>query len=274
MKTFDARRRRNIRLLAAACLLLVAADVVLSLSLHAPHVLSGWSLLAVIVLLALYNVRKRFPFLPLGSSSTWLQVHVYAGLLAILLFALHVRWRVPDGIFESILALLFVAVAGSGVAGLIMSRVFARRLTTRGNEVIYERIPVFRRRLRQEVEQLVMDCVAGADSTAIADLYLARLKPFFEKPRNFWQHLVQSHRARHRLLVEIESHERYLNDAERKAMHEIADRVRAKDDLDYQYAHQASLKYWLFAHVPLTYALLVFVAFHVILVYAFSGELR
>ncbi|MBI1902581.1 MAG: hypothetical protein HYS13_15880 [Planctomycetia bacterium] len=274
MKTFDSRRRRNIRILAAVALLLIAADVILSVSLRAPHVLSGWILFSLVVLLALYNVRKKLPFLPLGSSSAWLQVHIYAGLLAVLLFVLHVRWRIPNGVFESILALLFVAVAASGIVGLIMSRIFARRLTTRGAEVIYERIPVFQRRLHLEVEQLVMSCLADAGSTALSHLYLARLKPFFEKPRNFWQHLMQSHRARHRLLVEIESHERYLNDAEKKAMREIADRVRAKDDLDYQYAHQASLKYWLFAHVPLTYALLVFIVFHVVLVYAFSGDLN
>ena len=54
-------------------------------------------------------------------------------------------------------------------------------------------------------------------------------------------------------------------------MKEFEDRVCAKDDLDYQYAMQATLKYWLFLHVPLTYSLLVFILSHMVLVFAFSG---
>lgn len=274
MKTLAARRWRNIGILAAVSALLVAAEAVLSVSLHNIPRLSGWVLFSLVVVLALYNVRKKLPFLPLGSSASWLQWHLYLGLLTLLLFGLHVRWRVPNGTFETILSLLFLSVAGSGIAGLIVSRVFARRLTTRGEEVIFERIPVLQKRLRIDVEQLMLGGLSQTESAAISNFYTTRLMSFFEGPRNIWPHLLQSHRARHRLLVEIASHERYLNDTERKVMREIADRVRAKDDLDYQFAHQASLKYWLFLHIPLACALLVFAVFHVLLVYAFSGDIR
>ncbi len=47
--------------------------------------------------------------------------------------------------------------------------------------------------------------------------------------------------------------------------------VEAKDDLDYQRALQGALKFWLFVHVPLTYGLLIFAAFHILVVYSFSG---
>jgi hypothetical protein len=53
-------------------------------------------------------------------------------------------------------------------------------------------------------------------------------------------------------------------------MRHISDLVCLKDDLDHHYALQATLKLWLFVHVPLTSALLVFAAFHVVLVQAFA----
>src|SRR5215211_5164806 len=90
--------------------------------------LSGWVLMAVMVLLALYNMRKRLPFLSLGSSEAWLQIHIYAGFFAVVLFLMHVGFRMPTGWFEGTLAWLYVLVTGSGIAGLWLSRVLPRRL--------------------------------------------------------------------------------------------------------------------------------------------------
>jgi hypothetical protein len=271
MKYFAARRWCNFAVLALVSAVLLAASAVLTVSLHSTAKLTGWALLALVVGLASYNVRKKLPFLPLGSSALWLQLHIYAGLLSIVMFGLHLRWRVPTGAFETVLALVFAAVAGSGVAGLWISRTLAARVTTRGDEVIYERIPALRQRLQIEVEQLLLKCLAETESTAIPDFYLSRLKPFFDGPRNFWRHLGQSLRPCRQLLLEIEAQDRYLNDTERQYLQKIADRVRAKDALDYHYALQSTLKYWLFVHVPLTYGLLVLAAFHAVLVQAFSG---
>ncbi len=47
--------------------------------------------------------------------------------------------------------------------------------------------------------------------------------------------------------------------------------AETKDALDYHYAHQATLKAWLFVHVPLTYGLLIVAAAHLVLAYAFTG---
>ena len=47
--------------------------------------------------------------------------------------------------------------------------------------------------------------------------------------------------------------------------------IQAKDSLDYHRAMQGLLKGWLFVHIPLTYAMLVFIFVHVVLVHAFRG---
>jgi len=271
MKTLAARRIRNLIFVIGVTFVLTVICALNTTALRDTARLSGWLLLTLVLFLAAYNFRKKLPFLPLGSSATWLQLHIYAGLLSAAIFGTHIAWRIPTGVFEIVLALLYLTVFLSGCVGLFLSRSFAKRLTTRGDEVMFERIPVYRKRLQSEVESQVLSFLTESDSGAVAQFYAERLQPFFARPRHFWQHLAQSNRPRVALLNEITSYERYLNEAERVAMRQLANHVQKKDDLDYQFALQATLKYWLFGHVPLTYGLLVFATFHVLLVAAFSG---
>ena len=44
-----------------------------------PAVISGWILLGSFVLLCLYGARKKVPFLPIGKTATWLQLHLGFG---------------------------------------------------------------------------------------------------------------------------------------------------------------------------------------------------
>ena len=80
--------------------------------------------------------------------------------------------------------------------------------------------------------------------------------------------------ARHALLAECDALERYLGVQERVILKKLELLIEKKDDVDYQYAGQAALKYWLFAHVPLTYSLLLVSLLHGVVIYAFSGDVR
>lgn len=271
MNTLAARRVRNLGMLIVAALVVLWFSSVMTTALRDTARASGWGLFLMIGFLAAYNLRKKLPFLPLGASATWLQLHIYVGLLTAVVFGVHIGWRIPNGLVESLLTMLYVTVFASGVIGLFLSRSLPRRLTTRGEEVLFERIPVYRKRIQEEVETIVFDGLDASESTAVAQFYTDRLRPFFVQTRNFWQHLVQSNRARFGLLNEMKAYGRYLNDSEREMMSRLVTCVEAKDDLDYQYSLQATLKYWLFLHVPLTYALLVFAVLHLLLVSVFSG---
>ena len=231
--------------------------------------LTGWILLAAMLVLTFYNARKKLPFLPLGNSETWLQIHIYLGFFTVLLFLIHLDFRLPRGPFEITLAWLFVLVAGSGVVGLIFSRVLPRRLATRGGEVIYEKIQAMRHALQGEAERLVFG--AEAKSPAIAEFYARRLAGFFDGPKNSWLHLAESRRPLNTLLDMLDDLRRTGNDAERATLEKLASLVRQKDGLDYHRALQLALKLWLFVHIPLTYGLLIFTALHVVLVFGFSG---
>jgi hypothetical protein len=137
--------------------------------------------------------------------------------------------------------------------------------------VIFERIPIYIRRVRDEAEELVVRSGEESKSDSISDFYIDRLHAYFARPRNFWLHNLESNRPLNTLLGEAAVLQRYLSEKERAILSELTELIRVKDQLDYQYALQAVLKRWFFIHIPLTYGLLLLALFHVVIVYAFSG---
>ena len=249
----------------------VVADVVTSASLRDPRFLTGWILFGLMLALAAFNARKKLPFLPLGSAAGWLRFHVYAGWLSFVVFFLHVGLRLPQGPLEVSLAALYLLVALSGVAGLTISRVFPKRLSRNDDELIFERMPVLLKRLRDECDEQILESMAKVESTTVAEFYTSRVRPFLDRPRNLVQHLFEWKSAHHAMRGHFDVVRRYLDEDEKKTLGWLYDHVRRKENLDYAYALQATLKIWLFVHVPLTYSMLLLTLVHVILVYAFTG---
>jgi hypothetical protein len=275
MMTFRSRLWRNLGIFACACLLIALVYTLLAVSLRPTSIYTGWGLFGLMMVLASYNLFKKLPFLPLTSSSTWLQFHVYFGWGTVFLFALHLGPRLPHKPLGIIMMVLYLGVAASGILGLALSRWVPPRLWAGGEEVPFERIPSQQRVLQKKVEELVLRSVQVADSTSISDFYINRLKGFFDGPRHFWRHLLFSYLARRRpLLTEAQDQKRYMNEQEREIMEAVIVHIQAKDDLDYQYALQGILKFWLFVHIPMTYSLMIFSLFHVLMVYTFSGVIR
>src|SRR5436305_10076402 len=96
--------------LALMSVLALRAHVQFSGTLPNYAYLTGWTLFAAMVLLAVYNARKKLPFLPLGSSESWLQIHIYVGFFTVVLFLIHLNFRIPTGWFEISLAGLYFLV--------------------------------------------------------------------------------------------------------------------------------------------------------------------
>lgn len=271
MRPFLQRRLLAVTLLVAALATLFFGYDRLAPTLRHAAFLTGWALLAVCLFLTAYNARKKLPFLPLGNSRTWLQVHAYVGYFAVGLFVVHTGWRWPSGWFEGILAALYVAVTLSGALGLAWSRIVPRRLTACGDDVVFERIPMVRRQLAERAEQLALDSVVSTRSAAIADFYNLHLAGFFVDPGNLWSHWIGSRQGSRRLLEKLDDLQRFLNADQKPVLAELVELVRRKEALEEQHALQLSLRLWLFTHIPLTYSLLVATAFHVVLVFGFSS---
>ena len=161
------RRVRHAGLAVAVALAAGAGLWAYGLRLRPTATLSGWLLAATVVLLALFGVRKRLPAVPLGRASTWLRFHVDVGVVSVAVFVMHAWYKpdagfqAPNGALEILLASAYVVTAGSGVLGLALSRKLAPRLTEGGDELLFDRLPIYRRDLRERAEALVVDSRGG-----------------------------------------------------------------------------------------------------------------
>lgn len=270
----NARARRC--WINSTLLLLASAGLICSYRILRPKTggidyLTGWTLFVIILFLALYNGRKKLPFLPLGSSEAWLQLHIYVGYLAAVLFLLHGNFRIPSGWFEVSLAGVFAIVMLSGIGGLILSRQIPRRLALRGGEVFFERIPAYQRAVLKQAEQLALESTKQTEATTLLEFYTRNLRDYFTARPRYLPHLLEDQSGLQLLLARIEDLKRFTNDNENKVLDQFADLVREKDRLDYHAALQGILKGWLFVHIPFTVSLLVFTIAHIVLVFAFSA---
>ncbi len=234
--------------------------------------LSGWVLFVLMLILTFYNLRKRVPFLCLGSSNFWLRLHIGLGIFSGMLFFVHMGWSWPTGTFGQLLAICYLVVFLSGLLGWWMSRAFPQKLTVAGYETPYERIPHVRAKLRSEAEALVLTGVDGQTSPIIAEFYSDKLGMFFARSCNLSAHVLSSRAPQAAHAARFDEVERYVKKGEREMLDKLRDLVAQKHMLDYQYSLQRALRIWLFVHIPLSYSLLVFSVLHIILVYSFSGS--
>ncbi len=73
-------------------------------------------------------------------------------------------------------------------------------------------------------------------------------------------------------MSEIDSLSSFVDKPSRDKLAAVKILVREKDALDFARVHLWLGQAWLFVHIPMTYALCVLAAFHVLVVYAFSSE--
>ena len=209
--------------------------------------------------------------LPLGKVAWWLQCHAYLGLISMVIFVQHLNFRLPNGIFEIIFALVFIATACTGIIGIILCRIIPKFLSKRGEEVIFERIPILTAKLRTQTQELVTECATAAKSSVFFEYYQFHLADFFFEPKNIFYHLTGSPTPWHRMQSKHRTFCRFLSSEEKQYADQLIILMRQKNDLDYHYALQGLLKAWTFLHLPLSFVLLILSLLHLTLVYAFVG---
>jgi len=236
-----------------------------------PDFATGWILLAIIIALALYGVRKKIPMLPLGRASVWLSLHVVGGAVAIAAYAIHVGTLWPAGAADRALALGFALVFLSGVAGHLLQAVLPTRLARSGPELLYERIPAEIARLRDAAAETILGTAAVAGHTTLSDFYAQTLAWYFERPRFAVDHIVGGQAAATWERLKLGAIERLLTDEERPNLAALAAICARKRAVDAQYALQSLLRAWTFVHVPAASAFLVMALWHSVLVHVYAG---
>jgi hypothetical protein len=234
-----------------------------------PAILTGASTLAGLILLFGLGLRRRLPCLPLGTVSTWTQVHLYVGIFTTAMYALHVPALIAGGVFESVLSLLFVIVAASGFYGIYASRTLPKKLSAVESEPRFDRIGWMRTELASASARVCDQLREPSAKEVLQRFYGETLAPFFTAQPSLAYLMVPSGGRRRRLLSELRDLDRYLERDGRRAAGQLAALVRRRDDLDYQFALQLRLRLWVVVHGILSVVLLVASLMHVLLVIRF-----
>jgi hypothetical protein len=241
------------------------------IALHDTQFFSGWALFGCITVMMLLSWRKKVVVLPFGRVRFWLLVHYYVGLLTVAIFVVHTKYELPGSLLHWLLWSLLVLVSLSGLAGAALSKFVPPRLEAQDERILFDRIPLFRAQLAEQAESIARDSIQDGNTRSIAKLYVDTLSKFFAGPRNILSHLAASKVPQVRLLGQLSTIERYLDEDGKARLREMSDLVKAKSNLDFHYANSGLLRLWLFIHIPATYALLVVITAHVVLEYAFAA---
>ncbi len=242
----------------------------MALRLRDPAQLTGYLLLATMIALAAFNMRKRLPVLPLGRAYHWTLFHVTAGLFAVGLFWRHAGTLWPTGLYEQILAALFYLVSLTGLGGYVLQKIYPRRLTETGVEIIYERIPAEIADMRERAEEIVLECTEKTGCDTLARHYVETFDWYFRRPRFFWSHVFGGNAGAHWVRNQIDAVRRYLNEEEGGYLDALASLAETKTKVDFHYVAQRIMKGWLLVHLPLAAAVMAVALWHLVLVNAYA----
>lgn len=259
-----------------ATLLLVAVWLAgahwIRISLGHVGVYSGASLLVCLVALMLIGLRKRLIMLPLWSVSTWVQVHIYTGLFACIVYVIHVPSIIASGRLEGPLSWLFLAVSGSGFYGVFISRVVPKRITNVSIQPRYDRIPWHRSQIAIAADKSMTDLADSHDRAVLQSFFERSLQPYFASSMSPRYLLNPSSTRRRRLLGALNELDRYLDSSVLVVSKRLAALVRHRDDLDYQHAMQFRLRGWVVFHAALSMVLIVWSFLHAFIAIGMLGN--
>jgi hypothetical protein len=245
-----------------ACLVLYAVSVVFGHDRGSSA--WGWGYgIAATVMLALvmaYSVRRRsLGIRRLGRSWTYLELHVYGGMIFLLLVAMHTSFRVPQGVLTLVLWLLSLWVVGTGLFGVFLQKwiptVLNQGLSV---EVHYARIPQLVREAAQRAEEL-----AARASEPVRDFYGRVVAPRIRGVQPRWMYYVDAPGDTHAEADQFAFLRSVVTGEDREVLDDIEVLYRSKLEMDAHYTLQRALRWWLQLHVPAAVALWAVLMLHV-----------
>ncbi len=242
---------------------------------------------ALMLFAGLLGARKKVPVWRIGRAQGWMRGHLWLGLLSFPLIFFHAGFRF-GGALTSVLMVLFILVVASGVLGAILQHYMPRVMTDRvPMETIFEEIGHVQAQLRDEANQLVAAAcgtvgiesakqtgnpgtaaatatvaeVAVEGAAPLRDFYLRQLRPFLLDPGQRNHPLGDAAQA--------EGTFRQLRVLLPPSLAETLEDLENICEEERQLRHQVRLHHWLhgwlLVHIPLSYALLVLSAVHIVM---------
>ena len=244
------------------------------------------------VLAGLLAARKKVRTWRLGPARAWMQMHIWLGILAVPLLCFHAGFRL-GGLLTTTLMVLFGIVTVSGLFGLVLQQYLPAMMTQRVPlETLVGQMDHVREGLASDAYELVASLAGVIPEAAEEQARLAAEQAALQARPGNWKQVARKPPAtapvpEAALLKEVylrEIRPYLLRDARARTtppdLRTLAvrtpeewrpklERLAAICEESYQLAVQRRLHDllhgWLFVHAPLSFALLVLAAFHIVM---------
>lgn len=246
-----------------------------SLSREFPHggsligLIFGTAGYLLILLLAYYGIRKRSYRSRFGTMEQWLQSHIYLGILVLVLLSLHTGGRFNDSVAVTTLILVAVVVL-SGIAGAIFFVTVPRLLTEVESNLTVDEIS-------QQLNQLArsMSRIATGRSPAFVRIYDGLIAESMPGWLAGWRLLIsRMRRGSQQASADFSKLLGLVGKDEQDQLRQMLVLSRQRKELlirlMYQQRYKNILEFWLYIHVPVTIAVLVFGTVHVVAVFYYG----
>ncbi len=212
---------------------------------------------------ALLGMRRRMTKFALkhrmGKAQTWLQFHLYGGMLCLLLVLMHTGFRVPHGVLTWWLWLLSIWVSVSGVIGVFLQKWIPKLLASGlAMEVLYERIPELVAEIRERANGLAQNC-----TDTLQEFYRKHIAYALATPQARLIYYVDITGGVQARLKQFEYVRGLLVVEEKEKLNQLEACYKAKLEIDAHFTLQRALRWWLLLHVPASLVLLALLGLHV-----------
>jgi hypothetical protein len=244
--------------------------------------------LAAVVVLLYFGVRKRSYRSTWGTLEDWLQSHIYLGLLAAVLILFHTGFRFQDQVAVAAFVVL-LAVVGSGVAGALLYATVPRRLSAVESDLSPAEMAAQLNQLARTMSRLAAP--RSAPFQQVCQGLLAETRPgWLAGWRLLWkgsrrpaaggggrlapERSPRSAGAQAAASSTWAAQLPRVPAAEQEELRQLLVLSRQRQELAArlvsQHRFRNLLDAWLYIHLPLSLALLVLIAAHLVAVFYFS----
>jgi hypothetical protein len=200
----------------------------------------------------LYSVRKRWPNFHWGRMSTWLQSHIFMGLVGPYLVLLHTSWKFNG--LAGVLTLLTAVVVVSGVVGRYIYTAVPRDLE--GHELtvfqLEEQIAGIDRQMQEQGIQSLTTSLDVADRGSEQGWFLVLARPLYRWRQN---------RQLRRLASSLDAEGRAKAE---QMMEALKERQRLRMEVRLLGVTRRVMALWQLFHIPLSVVLFVVAFAHII----------
>jgi len=222
----------------------------------------GFAGTAILVFEGLLGVRKKFPTLRVGRTYHWLKAHIWLGLLAFLVIALHSGFSI-GGPLTTVLMILFATITLSGIVGVILQQFLPKvMLRELPEEVIFEQMDGALAALRNRADALYKELEGSAlqirGHSILEEAYNLQIRPYLTG--NGRRHELFSSDQKSQML--FDHLKKFFSVSAHESVEELGKLVIRRRHLARQRKLHYILHGWLLVHVPLSVALFVLTLAH------------